>query len=161
MKMNKKGFTLIEMLVVIAIIAILVAIVIPVVGNSTEKAKEAKDAANIRSAIAEVTTAALSGTYTGPKTVTMTQNGAFDTMASDLTEIGGYAISDFSGVSSVEVSFDATNNKIVVKAGANTLTPVTGAATPTACGATLAAGGTCTATEKTEGGECVNKAAHA
>ena len=34
MKMNKKGFTLIEMLVVIAIIAILVAIVIPVVGGN-------------------------------------------------------------------------------------------------------------------------------
>ena len=53
MKMNKKGFTLIEMLVVIAIIAILVAIVIPTVSNATTKAKEATDVANIRSAIAE------------------------------------------------------------------------------------------------------------
>ena len=52
-KMNKKGFTLIEMLVVIAIIAILVAIVIPTVTNATTKAKEATDVANIRSAIAE------------------------------------------------------------------------------------------------------------
>lgn len=51
--MNKKGFTLIEMLVVIAIIAILVAIVIPVVSNATTKAKEATDVANIRSAVAE------------------------------------------------------------------------------------------------------------
>lgn len=46
---NKKGFTLIEMLVVIAIIAILVAIVIPTVSNATRKAKAAADAANLRS----------------------------------------------------------------------------------------------------------------
>ena len=37
-KLNKKGFTLIEMLAVIAIIAVLVSIIIPVVGTSTEKA---------------------------------------------------------------------------------------------------------------------------
>lgn len=48
-KIRKKGFTLIEMLVVIAIIAILVAIVIPVVSNATTKAKAATDAANLRS----------------------------------------------------------------------------------------------------------------
>lgn len=54
-KMNKKGFTLIEMLVVIAIIAILVAIIIPVVGSSTAKAEAATDAANLRSAKAALT----------------------------------------------------------------------------------------------------------
>lgn len=50
---NKKGFTLIEMLVVIAIIAILVAIIVPTVTNATNKAKFATDAANLRSALAE------------------------------------------------------------------------------------------------------------
>lgn len=58
-KMNKKGFTLIEMLVVIAIIAILVAIIIPVVGNSTTKAEAATDAANLRSAKTALTIAVL------------------------------------------------------------------------------------------------------
>ena len=58
-KMNKKGFTLIEMLVVIAIIAILVAIVIPTVTNATQKAKEATDVANIRSYVAEYEIATL------------------------------------------------------------------------------------------------------
>lgn len=57
---NKKGFTLIEMLVVIAIIAILVAIIIPVVTNSTEKAAAAADAANMRSYKAEIVTSYLS-----------------------------------------------------------------------------------------------------
>lgn len=53
-KMNKKGFTLIEMLVVIAIIAILVSIIVPVVGNSTTKASAATNAANLRSVSAAV-----------------------------------------------------------------------------------------------------------
>ena len=57
---NKKGFTLIEMLVVIAIIAILVAIIIPVVTSSTDKAAAATDAANLRSYKAEITTHYLS-----------------------------------------------------------------------------------------------------
>ena len=52
-KLNKKGFTLIEMLVVIAIIAVLVSIVVPVVGNSTAKAAAAANAANLRSVAAE------------------------------------------------------------------------------------------------------------
>ena len=53
-KMNKKGFTLIEMLVVIAIIAVLVAIIIPVIGNSTIKASAAANAANLRSYASEI-----------------------------------------------------------------------------------------------------------
>ena len=55
-KLNKKGFTLIEMLVVIAIIAVLVAIIIPTVTSATTKAAAATDAANLRSIKAEVTT---------------------------------------------------------------------------------------------------------
>ncbi len=47
--MNKKGFTLIEMLVVIAVIAVLVSIVIPVIGQSTTRAAAATNAANLRS----------------------------------------------------------------------------------------------------------------
>ncbi len=60
-KLNKKGFTLIEMLVVIAIIAVLVAIIIPVVQTATEKAAAATNAANLRSIKAEATTDYLAG----------------------------------------------------------------------------------------------------
>lgn len=56
---NKKGFTLIEMLVVIAIIAVLVAIIIPVVTNSTVKAAAAANAANMRSLKSEIATSYL------------------------------------------------------------------------------------------------------
>lgn len=50
---NKKGFTLIEMLIVVAIIAILVAVSIPLVSSALEKARKATDDANIRAAKAE------------------------------------------------------------------------------------------------------------
>ena len=58
-KNNNKGFTLMEMLIVVAIIAVLVAIAIPVFTNQLEKAREATDEANIRSAYAEVMACAL------------------------------------------------------------------------------------------------------
>ena len=49
-RLNKKGFTLAELLIVVAIIAILVAIAIPIFTNQLNKAKIARDQANVRSA---------------------------------------------------------------------------------------------------------------
>lgn len=73
-KRNKKGFTLAELLIVVAIIAVLVAIAIPIFTAQLEKAREATDAANIRSAYAEVMTAAISGDSTNlSKDVTLKQ----------------------------------------------------------------------------------------
>ena len=60
-KMNNKGFTLAELLIVVAIIAVLVAIAIPVFTAQLEEAREATDAANIRSKYAEVMACALTG----------------------------------------------------------------------------------------------------
>lgn len=48
--LNKKGFTLMEMMIVIAIIVILVAIAVPSFNASLDKANKATDAANFRAA---------------------------------------------------------------------------------------------------------------
>ena len=56
---NKKGFTLAELLIVVAIIAVLVAISIPIFTNQLEKSREATDEANIRSMYAECSAAVL------------------------------------------------------------------------------------------------------
>ena len=62
-KNNKKGFTLAELLIVVAIIAVLVAISIPVFTAQLEKSREATDLANIRSAYAAAQAAALTGSF--------------------------------------------------------------------------------------------------
>ena len=53
-KLNKKGFTLAELLIVVAIIAVLVAISIPIFTAQLNKAKYAADEANARSIYAEM-----------------------------------------------------------------------------------------------------------
>lgn len=59
-KINRNhGFTMAELLIVVAIIAVLVAVSIPVFSNQLEKSREATDAANIRSAYAQVQAAVL------------------------------------------------------------------------------------------------------
>ena len=58
---NKKGFTLAELLIVVAIIAVLVAISIPIFSSQLEKSREATDLANVRSAYAQVMAAAQTG----------------------------------------------------------------------------------------------------
>ena len=65
-KLNKKGFTLAELLVVVAIIAVLVAISIPVFGSAMSKAEHAKDLATVRANYAEAVVAYMtSDKYTG------------------------------------------------------------------------------------------------
>lgn len=49
-KLNKKGFTLAELLIVVAIIGVLVAVSIPIFTSQLRKAKVATDLANIRAA---------------------------------------------------------------------------------------------------------------
>ena len=66
---NKKGFTMAELLIVVAIIAVLVAIAIPVFTAQLEKSRDATDTANLRSAYAEVIAAQLTGDSAVSKSV--------------------------------------------------------------------------------------------
>ncbi len=58
---SKKGFTLAELLIVIAIIAVLVAIMIPVFGAQLTKANAAADLANVRAKYAELVAEGMMG----------------------------------------------------------------------------------------------------
>ena len=64
-KLNKKGFTLAELLVVVAIIGVLVAISIPIFTSQLEKSRDAVTLSNIRAAYAQAQTAYLTGSDDG------------------------------------------------------------------------------------------------
>ena len=64
-KLNKKGFTLAELLVVVAIIGVLVAVSIPIFTSQLRKAKVATDLANIRAAKAAAAAQYLTSDETG------------------------------------------------------------------------------------------------
>lgn len=71
-KLNKKGFTLAELLVVVAIIGVLVAISIPIFTSQLEKSRDAVTASNVRAAYAEAQTAWLTGSGSTDVTVNTT-----------------------------------------------------------------------------------------
>lgn len=96
MKQNKNGFTLMEMLIVIAIIAVLIAVAIPVFASQLEKAREATDLANVRSAYAKVSTEALLGDSEATVTVDLKQKQA-DWQSVDPVNIGGIVHSKSQG----------------------------------------------------------------
>ena len=81
-KLKKQGgFTLVEMLIVVAIIAILIAVSIPLVGSALEGAREATDASNERSFKAALVTSYLLDTanmYEGDVTIEADKVYAYD-----------------------------------------------------------------------------------
>lgn len=72
LKKNNKGFTLAELLIVVAIIAVLVAIAVPVFNTQLEKSREATDMSNVRAAYAEVVTEYLSSGANAAKYASVT-----------------------------------------------------------------------------------------
>lgn len=70
---NKKGFTLAELMVVVAIIGVLVAVSVPIFNSQLEKSREATDLANVRSAYAQVMTEAINKETAVPVQVVLKQ----------------------------------------------------------------------------------------
>ena len=95
-KMNKKGFTLIEMLAVIAIIAILVAIIVPAVGSSTIKANAATNAANLRSAAASIAIEYMEGDLEVDESTNVITG--YDSAVPEMEEVTGITGGDFTVV---------------------------------------------------------------
>ena len=103
-KINKKGFTLAELLIVVAIIGVLVAISIPIFTQQLEKAKLATNQANARAAYAatvaglldkkvmfgkgeyEVKTAKCTITTPGSKVSTYAASGTYSIAPQDFTK---------------------------------------------------------------------------
>lgn len=95
---NNKGFTLAELLIVVAIIAVLVAVSIPIFTRQLEKAREATDLANMRAAKAAFISAYLADNekvkeihtfwYDADRGILVTERG--DMGYGEGTELAGY-----------------------------------------------------------------------
>lgn len=113
---KRQGFTLAELLIVVAIIAVLVGIAIPVFTSQLEKAREATDAANIRDAYAEVMTKAISTGEESTITVSLTQKKndwqtSFEFPCKEVGEpkVNGKAIVSYKSGAAV-ITYDGKNN---------------------------------------------------
>ncbi len=121
-KNNKKGFTLAELLIVVAIIAVLVAIAIPVFSAQLEKAKESTDMANIRSAYATLVAKYLEDNSPGTITV---QGAGQDT--ADWKTSGAGSLQGLANGSSYNISFNPgkTYTVSIDNSGSVSVTPGT------------------------------------
>ena len=123
-KNNKKGFTLAELLIVVAIIAVLVAIAIPVFTTQLEKSREATDVANVRSSYAVVVAEALAQATPAEVTATVTlkqqQEGwQGPNPNATLAQLGA----TFSGVSDAPATVTVTGNPTQTGTATITWTP--------------------------------------
>ncbi len=107
-KMNKKGFTLAELLIVVAIIAVLVAISIPIFSAQLEKSREAVDLANIRAAYAECETEVITNGTAAYKAVEPTQTE--EGWKIDATNVAGKDISTVNVKKGTTVYVSAADN---------------------------------------------------
>ena len=138
---NKKGFTLMEMLIVVAIIAILIAIAIPTFASSLNKARVATDEANIRSGYASVMTDVLmddnysveggttkSATYALNKDGSVTKNTATDAYLTqgkndkEDTAVAGNKVGMWDKGVGVTYTYDYSTGKVQIKVGTTTQT---------------------------------------
>ena len=94
----------------------LVAIAIPIFTTQLEKAREATDAANIRSAYAEVAATVLSDNPTTDLTTTVTkkQTQANWQNAASIADIAGVAIANINSNTATTITYEVSSGKIKI-----------------------------------------------
>ncbi len=103
---KRKGFTLVELVVVVAVIAVLSAILIPTIGCFVEEAKESNDMATVR--LLNVALVEDGASHDTPKTMT----DAISAMKRQ-----GYDIEKLNPRSTGEILWDSVNNRFLLRKG--------------------------------------------
>lgn len=119
---SKKGFTLMEMLIVVAIIAVLVVIAIPTFSNALEKTRANTDLANTRAWFAEQMVAAMTNDGVLPEVTqqaTYPHNGKapwgepFQSKHTMLTILGNtletFSVTVFNEKAGIDTTFTSAN----------------------------------------------------
>lgn len=144
MKKNKKGFTLVELVIVVAVMAVLIAVAIPTVTSITKTAKETVADTNARTIESTLKLAEANKNKDGNTLVTLTgteivtalteaklgiEGGAFvyDSAKGTVVAAHDYAVVNNVGSTSLFKAEDAakTTFLIVYNAGTATVTPGT------------------------------------
>lgn len=127
MKRNNKGFTLAELLIVVAVIAVLVAVAIPTFGSQLEKARQATDQANLRDVYAAAKLLVLNqeDTENDLKLSNTSETGDYGFWCDPDTGVFTKAANDTETVSAAE-----TRGVVVSKGKAQTSTLVSNAGLP-------------------------------
>ena len=121
-KMNKKGFTLAELLIVVAIIAVLVAVAIPVFTTQLEKSRDAVTCSNLRAAYAEAMSEIIADNKTEATASVVCKGVKSDDDLSGTTDelpFKGTAIATIAGYTSaqtVNVKFTVSDSGLVTAA---------------------------------------------
>ena len=120
---KEEGFTLAELLIVVAIIAVLVAISIPIFTSQLEKSREATDISNVRSAYAEAMAAYMadgaSGNHSAQASAKQQADGWVGESGQVVTRIDGVeTVISYAGHKApysytVSVSNDASGSAVV------------------------------------------------
>lgn len=114
-RITRNGFTLAELLIVVAILAILVAVSIPIFTSKLDEAKKATDEANLRACKALVSNAILTGEY--PST-SWFSNDYIATAAYDAQNgclVTGSAVDDLEGYGQGSDATGYTNSNITAQ----------------------------------------------
>ena len=123
MKKSKKGFTLIELVVVIAILGILAAILVPVISGFIETANQATDNANARLIYNASAMWYAANNSAGTLVVNGTKTG-FD--ISQYLGLSAYPAAKSTRFAGTFTSVINSDFSITVKAGTHTYDPATG-----------------------------------
>ncbi len=92
---SKKGFTLVELMIVVVIMAILVAVAVPIFSAVTKNSRAKTCLANMREIVAQVTTSSMSTNKNYIGEITYTSNGEeAGTVTSTVTHLDADAYSD-------------------------------------------------------------------
>ena len=133
-KNNKKGFTLVELVIVVAVMAVLVAIAIPTVSSITQSAKDAVAASNAQTIESMIKLEEANKAKTGDGTATLTEQEVANAVAAaklGITEGTFYYNTQTGAVTTTaatpsatlfSITFDAKNAKVSVKGNGNAMT---------------------------------------